>query len=78
MSPSKVLPGCSKGKDHKQPWEMSTHHMKAYLVMKGQGGPDADDPMLRWMARSDKKAAEEAKDEGEEPSKNGQVDTRYP
>lgn len=65
MPEKPCLPGCTRAKDHKMPWHMSIYHMQTYLLMKGPGGPDEDDPMLLWIAEQDKKkalkaAAEEA------------------
>lgn len=73
-TPPKLLPGCTKGKDHKEPWQMSIYHLQTYILMRG--GVDKEDPMLKWIAEQDKKkakkAAEKAGQDGDDkPRKMG-------
>lgn len=44
---------------------MSIYHMRTYLLMRGPGGPDEDDPMLKWIAEQDKKKAKKTAEAAE-------------
>ncbi|CAN8103566.1 unnamed protein product [Discula destructiva] len=60
----RCLPGCTRGKDHKEPWEMSIYHVQAYMSMRGSAAADEDDPMLKWMAEQDRKRELKAAEKG--------------
>lgn len=54
VTPQLTLPGCSKGRDHDQKWNMSTSMIQTYLAMRGPGA-DIDDPLLDWIRMQDEK-----------------------